>query len=70
MAADDVVLGNTVEVTHATLMGARAVAIDSLGRVLCAVPRERVLTVTDLDSEDSFAMPWATRAGPTDVAVW
>lgn len=67
----DVVLANTVEnVTDATLMGARAVSIDGQGRVLVAVPRERVLTVSDLDSGESFVVPWGTRASPADVAVW
>jgi hypothetical protein len=71
LAGDDVVLETTVDVgTDATLMGARAVSIDGQGRVLCAVPRERLLTVTDLDTQASFAVPWGTRASPTDIAIW
>jgi len=69
-ASDDVTLVKKVDVTDATLMGARAVTVDGQGRVLCAVPRERVLTVTDLDTETSTVIPWADNAGPTDVAVW
>lgn len=69
-AGDDVTLEKTVDVMEASLMGARAVTVDGQGRVLCAVPRERVLTVTDLDAETSTVIPWAENAGPSDVAVW
>lgn len=69
-AGDDVTLEKTVDVMDAQFMGVRALTIDGQGRVLCAVPRERVLTITDLDTETSTIIPWADSAGPTDVAVW
>lgn len=70
LEGDDIALVGTTDVTNAMLMGARAVTVDGQGRVLCAIPRERVLSVSDLDSGSSFVVPWAERAGPADVAVW
>jgi hypothetical protein len=71
LVGEDVELVHTFDVTAARLLGAFSLGFDPSGYVLTGVPRERMLTVTDLSSGASFAVPWEpARAGPTDVVIF
>lgn len=51
------------------LFGAFSLAVVNQKYVLCALPGERALSITDLESELSVTVPWGQKAGPTGVAI-
>ena len=70
LKGDKAELVGTTPVTDVTLFGAFHTTIDPKGRVLCAVPREHLLTSTNLETGESIVIPWNdTAPGPTDVQV-
>ncbi len=64
------VLTRTIDTgAPSTLFPAFSGVADGQGHVICPLPNEQLLTVTDLETEQSFSVPWGTAAGPTGVAI-
>lgn len=63
-------LASMTPVTKVALFGAFHTSVDPSGRVLCALPREHLISVSDLATKKSFSVDWGgSQPGPTDVQV-
>ena len=70
LAGNDIALIRSLPVMDAQFFGPFAMKADGFGHVLSALPKERAVVVTDLQTEASTIIPWAPKAGPTDIDVF
>lgn len=70
LRGETVAVERSIEVAPSTaLFGAFVVAVAKQRYAICALPGERALSVTDLDTEHSFTVSWLPDAGPAGVAI-
>jgi hypothetical protein len=66
---DGASLEREIDITEATVFSAYGLAVHEQRQVICTMPLERLLSVTDLDTESSFTVPWLPEAGPMTVVI-
>lgn len=69
LSGGSVSLKAEISVCHAETLGALGMTYDAVtNRAIMAIPRDRLLAVTDLDTQQSFTIQWpAGKAGPADI---
>ena len=70
LAGSDIELKRSMTSLDIQFFGPFAMKADGFGKLWSALPKERSVVVTDLQSEESVVIPWTTKAGPTDIDVF